>query len=55
MSETFITPSNYILPLFVHEGDSDIPIGTMPGCSRLGLKTGLIRKVKEARAEGVNR
>ena len=55
MCETHLSPANFILPLFVHDGDADIPIGTMPGCSRLGWKNGLLRAVKEARAEGVNR
>lgn len=53
-SETFITPSNFILPVFVHDGEEDIPIGAMPGVSRLGYKTGLLKNVAEARAAGVN-
>ena len=34
--QTSLSPSNFLLPLFVHDGDEDIPIGAMPGCSRLG-------------------
>ncbi|KAK3248091.1 hypothetical protein CYMTET_42431 [Cymbomonas tetramitiformis] len=53
-SETFLTPSNFILPVFVHDGEDDIPIGAMPGVSRLGYKHGLLKNVAEARAAGVN-
>lgn len=49
-----MTPSNFIYPIFVHDGEDDIPIDSMPGQSRLGWKTGMIDKVREARATGVN-
>jgi hypothetical protein len=49
-----LTPANLLLPVFIHDGDDDIPIDSMPGVSRLGWKTGLLRAVREARAEGVN-
>ena len=52
--ETILTPSNFIYPIFVHDGEEDIPIDSMPGQSRLGWKTGMIDKVREARAAGVN-
>lgn len=52
--ETILTPSNFIYPIFVHDGEEDIPIASMPGQSRLGWKTGMIDKVREARAAGVN-
>ena len=52
--ETILTPSNFIYPIFVHAGEEDIPIASMPGQSRLGWKTGMIDKVREARAAGVN-
>jgi len=52
-SETTLKPSNFILPLFVHEGTDDIPISSMPGVSRLGVDTGLIREVGEAVKLGV--
>ena len=35
-------------------GAEDIPINSMPGVSRLGWQTGLLREVAEARAAGVN-
>lgn len=52
-SETVLTPANFILPLFVHDGADDIPISSMPGVSRLGVDTGLLRVVGEARELGV--
>jgi len=52
--ETILTPDNFIYPMFVHDGEDEIPIGSMPGQSRLPWKTGLIDKVREARAAGVN-
>jgi len=52
-SETTLKPSNFILPLFVHEGTDDIPISSMPGVSRLGVDTGLLREVGEAVKLGV--
>lgn len=52
--ETIVSPANFILPLFVHEGEEDTPIGAMPGCSRLGWRKGLIEEVYKARDVGVN-
>ncbi len=51
--ETRVGPEHFIYPLFVHEGDADEPIASMPGCSRLSLP-GLLREVEAARAVGVN-
>jgi porphobilinogen synthase len=52
--ETTISPANFILPLFIHEGEEDTPIGAMPGCYRLGWQHGLIEEVYKARDVGVN-
>jgi porphobilinogen synthase len=41
-----LTPANFIYPIFVHDGEEDIPIDSMPGQSRLGWKTGMIDKVR---------
>jgi Delta-aminolevulinic acid dehydratase len=54
ISETHISPANLILPVFVHDGDQNIPIDSMPGVSRLGWRTGLLNAVAEARSYGVN-
>ncbi|KAH9320562.1 hypothetical protein KI387_015201, partial [Taxus chinensis] len=52
--ETTISPANFILPLFIHEGEEDTPIGAMPGCYRLGWRHGLVEEVYKARDVGVN-
>ena len=51
--ERSVGPEHFVYPLFVHAGDGDIPIGAMPGCSRLG-PAGLLREVEAARAVGVH-
>lgn len=53
MAETVLTAANFIMPVFVHDGAEDIPISAMPGVSRLGVDTGLLREIREARAVGV--
>jgi porphobilinogen synthase len=51
--ETEITPANLVLPMFVREGqDEETPIASMPGVSRLGLKS-LVRNAKSAAALGI--
>ncbi|XP_078443246.1 aldolase superfamily protein [Wolffia australiana] len=52
--ETHLSPANFVLPLFIHEGEEDTPIGAMPGCFRLGWKHGLIDEVYKARDVGIN-
>ncbi|WVZ78604.1 hypothetical protein U9M48_026289 [Paspalum notatum var. saurae] len=52
--ETTISPANFVLPLFIHEGEDDAPIGAMPGCYRLGWRHGLLEEVYKARDVGVN-
>lgn len=49
-----MSPSNLILPLFIHEGEQNVPIASMPGVDRLTWKKGLPDKVREARSYGVN-
>ncbi|XP_020255780.1 delta-aminolevulinic acid dehydratase, chloroplastic-like isoform X2 [Asparagus officinalis] len=44
-----------VLPLFIHEGDDDIPIGTVPGCSKFGWRHGLVDEVYKARDVGISR
>merc|ERR1719491_1660511 len=53
VAETELSPANFINPVFVHDGTEDIPITSMPGISRLGVDTGLLREVEEARKLGV--
>ena len=52
--ETHIGPENLLLPVFIHDGEENIPILSMPGVDRLGWKTGLLDAVSEARQYGVN-
>lgn len=50
--ETAVGPEHFIYPLFIHEDDADVPIGAMPGCSRLS-RAGLLAEVERAWAVGV--
>ena len=45
--ETFLSPADFIYPLFVHEGATNEPIGAMPGCQRWSLD-GLVQEVGRA-------
>lgn len=54
ISETHISPANLILPVFVHDGEKNLPITSMPGVDRLGWRHGLIESVAEARSYGIN-
>ncbi len=51
--ETFLSPAQFIAPLFVIEGqDQKIPIKSMPGYSRLSLDN-IVKEAKELYALGV--
>lgn len=50
--ETSLSPSDFIQPLFVHEGDEDVPIASMPGCTRWSLR-GLVAEAREVFEAGV--
>ena len=50
--EITISPADLIYPLFVHDGDVDEPIASMPGCSRWTIE-GLVKEAGEAHALGV--
>lgn len=54
VQEYHLTPSNMILPMFVHEQDQNEPIPSMPGVNRLSYDNGIIDFVSEARSYGVN-
>jgi porphobilinogen synthase len=51
--ETWLGAQHFVYPLFIHDGEGQTPIKSMPGCSRLDL-AGLMEEVAGARAEGVN-
>lgn len=50
--ETHLGPEHFIYPLFVHGGDDDIPITSMPGCKRLSVP-GLMAELEQAVDAGV--
>ncbi len=50
--EHTVGPDNFIYPLFIHGGDGDQAIESMPGCRRLCLE-GLIDEAGAALADGV--
>ncbi|MEM9478540.1 MAG: porphobilinogen synthase [Verrucomicrobiota bacterium] len=51
--ETDLSPDRFISPVFIHDGDNDEDIDSMPGCKRLSLD-GLLREAKETIGLGVN-
>ena len=53
--ESILSPSNFILPLFVHdESDKNQPIPSMPGCFRLAYGKNIVDFVAESRSYGIN-
>jgi len=50
--ETIVTPADFIYPLFLHAGEVDEVIDSMPGCIRWSLE-GLVREAAEAHALGI--
>lgn len=52
VQETTLSPSDFVYPLFLHEGEEDQAIESMPGCTRWSL-TGLVKEAKEAHQLGI--
>lgn len=50
--ETSLAPADLILPLFVHDGDADEPIDSLPGCRRWSVD-GLVKEAGEAHTLGI--
>ncbi len=50
--ETQLNPGDLIQPLFLHEGDQDVDIESMPGCKRWSLE-GLIKEAGECHQLGI--
>ncbi|WP_269622289.1 porphobilinogen synthase [Prochlorococcus marinus] len=50
--ENIITPSDFIYPLFIHEGEEVEPIGAMPGANRWTMNS-LVDEVKRAWSLGI--
>ena len=53
ISENTLTASDFIYPLFIHEGHEDQDIESMPGCKRWSLD-GMLKEAGEAYALGVH-
>lgn len=51
--ETVLGADRLIYPVFIHDGADKQPIGSMPGCYRLGLED-LLREAEGALADGVH-
>ena len=51
-TETTLTPDRFILPLFIHDGETNEPINSMPGCFRLS-PAGLLEEVRGALSDGI--
>lgn len=52
MRETSLSPAHFIYPVFVHEGESDEPIESLPGCKRLCLQ-GLVDECRRLLELGI--
>jgi porphobilinogen synthase len=52
LSENQISAQRFVYPLFVHEGASDVPVASMPGCHRHS-PDGLLREVDGALEDGI--
>jgi porphobilinogen synthase len=50
--ETVLTPADLIWSMVVHEGEGQVPVGSMPGVARLSVKDAAAA-AKEARALGI--
>src|SRR5258707_1979867 len=50
--ESVLTPADLIWSMGVHEGEGQIPVGSMPGVSRLSVKE-CAAAAREARALGI--
>ena len=51
-TETWLAPSHFVYPLFIHGGTDDVPVASMPGRKRLSLR-GLMHEVEGAIADGI--
>ncbi len=53
LRETHLSADRFIYPLFIHDGEIDVPIPSMPGCQRLGW-TGMLEEVHHAQEDGIH-
>lgn len=53
IAETTLSPSDLVLPLFFHGDEDDVPIDSMPGCTRWSLN-GLVAEVTRVSKLGIH-
>jgi porphobilinogen synthase len=53
LRETELSADRFIYPLFIHDGESNYPIDSMPGCQRLGW-TGMLEELHQAQIDGIH-
>lgn len=52
MRETSLSPAHLIYPMFVHEGETDTPIDSLPGCTRWSIP-GLVQECRRLLQLGI--
>ena len=52
MRETSLSPAHFIYPMFVHEGEEDEDIQSLPGCKRWSLR-GLVEECRRLQELGI--
>ena len=53
LRENFLSAAHFVLPLFIHDKEGDVPVVSLPGRSRLSL-AGMMAEVEGAIADGVH-
>merc|ERR1711865_111492 len=51
--ENFLTPAHFVLPLFIHAAEEDVPVISLPGLKRLSLQ-GMMVEAEAAIADGIH-
>lgn len=51
--ESYLTPGDFIYPVFIHDKDINEDISSMPGCKRFGMK-GLLNEVNRSLELGIS-
>lgn len=52
VKETYISPDDLIYPLFIHSGENDQEISSMPGCKRFGTNS-MLEEIEKAMNLGI--
>ena len=51
--ETYLSPADLIYPVFLHDSSGDVPVASMPGCTRWSIQ-GLLQEAQQALALGIS-